>query len=337
MEPDVVTCCSLISALERGGKWLLAEQLFCQMCAAAAGGGEDRALLLLRRIGSGQQSPSQRPRMSSSGTSRSFVVGSQSICGIVSFPRPRKILMVTRLERLAACCTASEGVGAARPAPATADSQCPSSVHLQLQPRTHPPIASAAASSGYAVLASTGGISACGPLTAGVLVRRSSCVSDSTALPSEVDPDSPLDRAKSLSSTDTDSPGHAEASLGILMAGMSLGQSSGSASLSISLPAELAPMWRMGCATQSFAPGARTTGSIGHQAASSHCQPAEGSSVAVVCSPHYHVQPPQTPPPPPPVHPAQNYLVRTSSRGSTMPQVRCHVLGLTAYTPQLRT
>ena len=58
VEPDVVTCCSLISALERGGEWQLAEQLFCQMCAAAAGGGEARALLLLRRIGTGQQIPS---------------------------------------------------------------------------------------------------------------------------------------------------------------------------------------------------------------------------------------------------------------------------------------
>jgi len=32
---DVVTCCSLINALERGGQWQLAEQLFVQMCAAS--------------------------------------------------------------------------------------------------------------------------------------------------------------------------------------------------------------------------------------------------------------------------------------------------------------
>lgn len=30
---DVVTCCSLISALESGGQWLLGLQLFIQMCA----------------------------------------------------------------------------------------------------------------------------------------------------------------------------------------------------------------------------------------------------------------------------------------------------------------
>ena len=32
---EVVTCCSLINALERGGQWQLAEQLFVQMCAAS--------------------------------------------------------------------------------------------------------------------------------------------------------------------------------------------------------------------------------------------------------------------------------------------------------------
>lgn len=32
---DVVTCCSLINALERGGQWQLAEQLFVQMCTAS--------------------------------------------------------------------------------------------------------------------------------------------------------------------------------------------------------------------------------------------------------------------------------------------------------------
>ena len=33
---DVVTCCSLINALERGGQWQLAEQLFCR-CAQPVG------------------------------------------------------------------------------------------------------------------------------------------------------------------------------------------------------------------------------------------------------------------------------------------------------------
>jgi pentatricopeptide repeat protein len=32
VEPDVVTCCSLISALENGGQWRLALHLFIQMC-----------------------------------------------------------------------------------------------------------------------------------------------------------------------------------------------------------------------------------------------------------------------------------------------------------------
>ena len=32
VEADVVTCCSLINALERGGQWQLAEKLFLQMC-----------------------------------------------------------------------------------------------------------------------------------------------------------------------------------------------------------------------------------------------------------------------------------------------------------------
>ncbi len=49
--------CSLISALERGGEWRLAEQLFCQMCAAAAAGGEGRALLLLQHIRSAAHTP----------------------------------------------------------------------------------------------------------------------------------------------------------------------------------------------------------------------------------------------------------------------------------------
>ncbi|KAK9831962.1 hypothetical protein WJX81_003568 [Elliptochloris bilobata] len=35
VEADVVTCCSLISALERGGQWQLAEDLFLQMCQAS--------------------------------------------------------------------------------------------------------------------------------------------------------------------------------------------------------------------------------------------------------------------------------------------------------------
>ena len=33
IQPDVVTCCSLISALENGGEWLTALQLFIQMCS----------------------------------------------------------------------------------------------------------------------------------------------------------------------------------------------------------------------------------------------------------------------------------------------------------------
>jgi len=33
IQPDVVTCCSLISALENGGQWLTALQLFIQMCS----------------------------------------------------------------------------------------------------------------------------------------------------------------------------------------------------------------------------------------------------------------------------------------------------------------
>lgn len=42
VEADVVTCCSLISALERGGQWQLAEQVFMQLCDVtiqASGGG----------------------------------------------------------------------------------------------------------------------------------------------------------------------------------------------------------------------------------------------------------------------------------------------------------
>ena len=38
IEADVVTCCSLINALERGGQWQLAEKLFLQMCTAQVGG-----------------------------------------------------------------------------------------------------------------------------------------------------------------------------------------------------------------------------------------------------------------------------------------------------------
>jgi pentatricopeptide repeat protein len=38
IEADVVTCCSLINALERGGQWQLAEKLFLQMCTVQVGG-----------------------------------------------------------------------------------------------------------------------------------------------------------------------------------------------------------------------------------------------------------------------------------------------------------
>lgn len=39
VEADVVACCSLINALERGGQWQLAEKLFLQMCTVQVGGG----------------------------------------------------------------------------------------------------------------------------------------------------------------------------------------------------------------------------------------------------------------------------------------------------------
>ncbi len=38
VEADVVACCSLINALERGGQWQLAEKLFLQMCTVQVGG-----------------------------------------------------------------------------------------------------------------------------------------------------------------------------------------------------------------------------------------------------------------------------------------------------------
>lgn len=38
----MVTCCSLINALERGGQWQLAEKLFMQMCTVQVGGGWQR-------------------------------------------------------------------------------------------------------------------------------------------------------------------------------------------------------------------------------------------------------------------------------------------------------
>ena len=37
VEADVVACCSLINALERGGQWQLAEKLFLQMCTVQVG------------------------------------------------------------------------------------------------------------------------------------------------------------------------------------------------------------------------------------------------------------------------------------------------------------
>ena len=40
VRPDVVTCCSLISALESGGQWMYAEQLFEQMCHAPSRNGQ---------------------------------------------------------------------------------------------------------------------------------------------------------------------------------------------------------------------------------------------------------------------------------------------------------
>lgn len=44
VDADVVTCCSLISALERGGQWHLAQQLFLDMCRAAAAAGSPQVL-----------------------------------------------------------------------------------------------------------------------------------------------------------------------------------------------------------------------------------------------------------------------------------------------------
>ena len=50
VEADVVTCCSLISALERGGQWQLAEQLFLQMCAASSSSGPGPLRALAHRV-----------------------------------------------------------------------------------------------------------------------------------------------------------------------------------------------------------------------------------------------------------------------------------------------
>ena len=44
IEGDVITCCSLISALESGGQWLLALQLFVQMCTGQKQGGRNGCL-----------------------------------------------------------------------------------------------------------------------------------------------------------------------------------------------------------------------------------------------------------------------------------------------------
>lgn len=45
VDADVVTCCSLISALERGGQWHLAQQLFLDMCRAAAAAGSPQVVI----------------------------------------------------------------------------------------------------------------------------------------------------------------------------------------------------------------------------------------------------------------------------------------------------
>lgn len=45
VEADVVTCCSLISALERGGQWHLAQQLFLDMCRTGAAAGSRQVSL----------------------------------------------------------------------------------------------------------------------------------------------------------------------------------------------------------------------------------------------------------------------------------------------------
>jgi len=39
VDPDVVTCCSLISALENGGQWRLALHVFIQMCTGPTSSG----------------------------------------------------------------------------------------------------------------------------------------------------------------------------------------------------------------------------------------------------------------------------------------------------------
>lgn len=52
VDADVVTCCSLISALERGGQWHLAQQLFLDMCRAAASAGSAQVCMFQWRCSS---------------------------------------------------------------------------------------------------------------------------------------------------------------------------------------------------------------------------------------------------------------------------------------------
>ena len=201
----------------------------------------------------------------------------------------------------AALCAVSEGTFAARAASAPSTLQHPCSVP-QLPPSMRLQDAGAAASGGDATRASPKDPTLGSPVL-----------------------DSRLARARSLSSNDSSGPEYAEASLGLLMAGMSLGQGTGSASLSISLPVQLAPTWPQGYAAQSFPSSATATGSISRQGASGHRQQVGGCLAAVVGSPHYPVQPPQTPRlPPPPIHSLKNHVMQTSSSGDAMLQVHWH-------------
>ena len=312
------------------------------MCTAAAAGGETRALLLLQHIRPAEQ-------MLSRSWSEGLPLGEHCSCGLhallTCFSRvydfaiaslhtlPCELRKLTGVQlpavmRRRCCCSIDAGL----PVLSQATQAHASSATLQLSSK-YPPASMGAADSESTTRSHPSRLQADGSCAAWSSVRRCSGRTDSAALISDTEPDSSSFRTASLNSLDPDSPAHAKVSLGQRMAGMSLGQSSGNASLSSPISAEPAPAPR-GYAVESFLPSAVKAhqpcnrNSQGNGRICSHL--ADGPLTAPL-SPHQHPpQPPQTPPPPPPIHPSYT-IMRTSSSGESVLQV-IHAPGTHALT-----
>ncbi len=138
----------------------------------------------------------------------------------------------------------------------------------------------------------------------------------------DTEPDRSVRRSSIGNSTEPTSPTHPEVGLSLRMASMSLGQSSGNASVSIPIPAT---QWPTGHAALPFAlTGIKAMQPGSYQGSRACLQQEDGSSAAPLSPQHYPPQPPQTPPP---ARPNQSPYspMRASSISETTLQVRCWI------------